>query len=78
MPVFQAFADGAEIQIRTTDLGWLGTINPQFDNDHKYRIKPKPREFWLNPDPGRGAAVSTEEDSLKPYPNWIKVREVLE
>ncbi len=79
--VMQAYVDGTEIECKTGMDEWLSGVEPAWDFLHgQYRIKPKPREFWID-------TVATEHSHLKAFEqepdrsdNWpyIKVREVLE
>lgn len=40
--VIAAFIDGKEIQFKNShDVYWLECINPQFNTDYEYRIKPE-------------------------------------
>lgn len=42
----KAWADGAEIEMWYPQYdGWGDCINPMFNEDHKYRIKPQPKEL---------------------------------
>ena len=78
--VLQGIADGKDVQERDTDhddAEWLDydpassfILNVSWD----YRIKPEPREFWLDPDDHE---VWLDQDT-PPVPHAIKVREVLE
>ena len=71
LPVFQAFADGENIQRFWNDT-WHPEIGPMWTGGEKYRIKPKPREFWVNPDKmSVWSTKGTDNDC-------IKVREVLD
>ena len=87
LPVMQAFADGAEIQFRSRveKSKWSDSTYPNWDAGFKYRIKPKPQEFWMahcgdeknrrNVQPiedGRDFACFESSDL------WIKVRKVIE
>ncbi len=77
LPVIRAFADGQDIQARSFGSKNWGDMNcPVWAAGNEYRIKPKPREFWLRGDdnlrdgswhvvPGSGMGA-------------IKVREVME
>ena len=59
LPIIQAFADGEQIQFRLVEddpnfeNDWLAlpenllTIMTFPAPDYDYRIKPKPREFWM-------------------------------
>lgn len=48
LPLVQALADGRMIQVKTV-CGWVDSesIGFVFPPD-QYRIKPEPREFWVN------------------------------
>ena len=49
--VIKAWADGAEIQAKSTvDGSWINCYSPTFANDVEYRIKPRTvkREGWVN------------------------------
>ena len=47
LPIIQAFANGAQIQVDDADYGnrWRDTECPSFDTDFEYRVKPKCRPF---------------------------------
>lgn len=48
LPLVQAMAEGKVIQIKCDD-GWKDLVNVSFNNiPSKYRIKPEPREIWVN------------------------------
>ncbi len=48
LPLVQALADGKVIQHRGVN-GWYSVDAPSFDSPASdYRIKPEPREFWVN------------------------------
>ena len=87
--VMQAYVDGAEIETKyfgfsndehgQSDSAWQkisGLTRPVFNWDAAdYRIKPKPREFWIDHNSDRFYATEP--------PHWIanqitKVREVIE
>ncbi len=95
LPIIQAFADGKGIQFRLNDPGVPGSEHwlslPENENliltfpadDYEYRIKPKPREFWISnfpPDDDRSKYRTVYDGKGPPHyaENWIKVREVLE
>lgn len=48
LPIIEAYAAGADIQIKTTEKSnWRSIAEPDFSNaDALYRIKPVPRMFW--------------------------------
>ena len=50
-PIIQAFAEGKTIQFKYPDMvGWCDVIGDIWVDtpEYKYRIKPEPREFWIN------------------------------
>ncbi len=86
--VMQAYVDGAEIQ-------WQGGITKKwrdFEDDdfpkwtwshEAYRIKPKPREFWIKASDlpkhgGFGVNAYVTNTQGNPTTPFIKVREVIE
>ena len=74
LPIIRAFAEGKDIQSRLyVDKGWADISEPSFPDYLQYRIKPEPREFWLDPDDNE---IWTQ--SAQPHAGAIKVREVLE
>ena len=52
LPIIQAFADGEDIQCGSSSNNHWSDLNKRahFEDDLEYRIKPEPREFWVNPD----------------------------
>lgn len=98
LPMVQAFAEGKEIQCNTKVDGtgeWRTCRNPDWScGPDTYRVKPEPREFWVNVyNTGRelgtqneGYLHLTEASALRGRSNGagrtdittIKVREVLE
>ena len=49
--VMQAALDGAEIEFRPADTEhpWMINSDPLFGwNEYDYRIKPQPKEIWVN------------------------------
>ena len=78
LPIIEAFAAGDELEVRADvdDATWYPCSDPLFSISDKYRIKPKPREFWLDLsdatfiEAGKGSKYWGEEHEL------IKVREV--
>jgi hypothetical protein len=81
--VMLAYADGADIQLRPRGMN----INPEwgtkvfggeatwnwgvYEYRIKPRVKPKPREFWVNPE-------GTVCVDFNPGPQYIHVREIME
>lgn len=47
LPIIQAFAEGKEVQY-FTGSGWETTSIPSFDLVVQWRIKPEPKEIWVN------------------------------
>ena len=92
LPIIQAFAEGKEIQFRLDEIiksTWSDlheeTAFTFPADDYEYRIKPKPREFWIeigcNGKHVRGAGWYEEGDKLPEKHGSveiIKVREVIE
>ena len=83
--VMRHFISGAEVQVKYKDpgcddpVGWMDAVCPVWDwFECEYRIKPKPREFWLyrdDSDDDYGASY------LEPVLEWrekLKVREIVE
>ena len=76
--VMQAFVDGAEIEVDHPEMGWIVLHDePSWDwLEVNYRIKPKPREFWLAGDD------NCRDGSWRVVPGSgmgaIKVREILD
>ena len=48
LPIIEAFANGEEIQFKDSAGNWENSNNPMFYDLREYRIKPKPRECWVN------------------------------
>jgi len=81
--VLTAYIDGAEIEYRLTaneNSKWQASNNACADwRQYDYRVKPKPREFWLNTmdntihDAHRPGGETSGLDS-----RWVKVREVVD
>lgn len=76
LPIIQAFANGEAVELNTNtpaDPNWIEDGDMQIVGGLQYRIKPKPREFWLNPND------SEIFDQVKaPFKGAIKVREVID
>ncbi len=79
--VMQAWIDGEEVEWTRRDepvFPWKGSNGFLWDwNTNKYRIKPQPREWWLNLEPDvvpRGY----RELSETPVDGFVHVREVLD
>ena len=48
LPIITAFANGEDVEIRTTK-GWISLDKPRFEGAiSDYRIAPKPRKVWAN------------------------------
>ena len=82
--VMQAFVDGAEIQYKNDNFDWVTctheTATISWNHiEFTYRIKPKPREFWINL---ASRVAMLADDGWKPTTidpiRDIKVREVLD
>ncbi len=49
LPIIAAFSEGKEIQCEGMSCGkWVTPLEPNFSPELKWRIKPEPREFWVN------------------------------
>lgn len=54
IPIMQAYADGAQIEIEQASTKWRTIRAPKFTGGRNYRVKPhrnyrvKPQEMWLN------------------------------
>ena len=79
--IMKAYCDGAEIEFRHQNRTpkWFDNGSPGWDfENYEYRIKPKPREFWIDLtdntfiEAGKGSKYWGEEHEL------IKVVEVIE
>lgn len=47
--IIEAHANGEQIQYKgPVDTKWSDIEEPSFCGENQYRIKPKPREFWVN------------------------------
>lgn len=65
----QAFGDGETIQTKDENFGWMDLANEKgepclnkFLTDTEYRIKPKPREFYVCKKIGYNTRVLTSEE----------------
>lgn len=45
--ILEAYRDGKSIQILVGEA-WMDEPNPGFNFYNQYRVKPVPREFWVN------------------------------
>lgn len=81
LPIITAFANGEVIQEKIGTKDWYDHETPDFEVDgYEWRIKPKPREFyvcWDNDDEPEDAYTEPNERKANKYDNYIKVREVL-
>ncbi len=82
--VMQAHANGADIEYKSKSGGdWNRATTPTWDwSNAKYRVRPIPREWWINVEPG-AMFMRTSEDAAKrnAQPQRIEcihVREVIE
>jgi hypothetical protein len=86
LPLVQALADGKVIQKSDSYGDWFDVDHPAFDVDPvRYRIKPDPREIWVNrfPDGHEGYSwYETEEGAHRAYGRvgavQVRYREVIE
>ena len=60
----KAWADGAEIEMWYPQYdGWGACVNPSFDREGRYRIKPQPREWqWLGNNTIQELLENTDRD----------------
>ena len=82
LPIIQAFAEGKTIQ-RNDRIMRDDSLNKWYDTDDitgkgEYRIKPSPREFWINTDQGIAMLASDGWRPAVEKPSYVKVREVLD
>lgn len=85
LPLVQALAEGRVIQI-VTKGGWKELANYDFTSPvEHYRIKPEPREIWVNRFPDGHDALTwyeTEEAAHRAYGRvgavQVRYREVIE
>ena len=78
LTIIEAFANGEEVEFREASENWTSSETVSFmayDSTH-YRIKPKAREFWLNPD-SQSPDTAFYENFDPDDADFIKVREVL-
>lgn len=86
LPVIQAWAEGKAVQCRGRYCSdnWGDSTCPTWRDDFDYRIKPEPREWWVNVYPGDSAGNlhNTKEHADSHSSDrriaCIKVREVME
>lgn len=77
LPIIEAFANGEDVQILYGDGStWQDSYSPIWLPGKMYRIKPKPREFWICPETQR--VLMPSQKDLSADHQYIKVREVLE
>lgn len=64
LPIIQAFAEGKAIQARAGGSRgtWEDLADPYWHNEHEYRIKPEPLEFWAVIQGGHVVSVRDSED----------------
>ncbi len=80
LPIIEAFANGEDIQFRVQADKECGSdvwaphpsTGISLKSHVEYRIKPKAREFWMDPDD-----FEIFDQEKKPFPAAIKVVEVL-
>lgn len=84
LPLVQALAEGRVIQWVSMEGKWVDGVNISFEwEPSHYRIKPEPREIWVNrfPDGHEGLTwYETEEAANRAYVAAVQVRyrEVIE
>ena len=73
LPIIQAFADGEDVQSDRIGERYVWRDRDEFvGTGLHWRIKPKPREWWMDPSDGE-----LLQQDRKPGGGFIKVREVL-
>lgn len=89
LPLVQALADGRQLQEKVSvdvhEQKWSDCFHPEFDRypASNYRIKPDPREIWVNEYPAGGnhvhkSAESAEQGKMGTRAVTRRYREVLE
>lgn len=48
LPIIQAIADGKTLQVLAADKKWRDMVNISLLDGYVYRIKPEPREIYVN------------------------------
>ena len=78
--VMQAFVDGAEIESRQANghSTWGGSQKTWSWNQFDYRIKPMPREWWLNAHTNECYVTAECAEKFAGIAKIVKVREVIE
>ena len=82
--VMQAYVDGADFEVQAKyDTIWHmpkgGDTTPQWNfQNRNYRIKLKPREFWITIEPPGETLVAWSVEPMNIDGTRIKVREVIE
>jgi len=83
LPIITAFAEGKDVQYRThrNDV-WSPATSPNFAEHLEWRVKPEPREFWVNVySTGDYCAHDSAESATKARTTGgetIRVREVID
>lgn len=86
--VICAFKEGKTVQFRDDlECDWVNTGKPHFHANVEYRIKPEPREWWVNVYPKdckfsvpklHGSYEAARAKRTAEAVNTIRVREVIE
>ena len=89
LPIFEAFANGEDVEFRVPDDNVCGSdkwssipsTGMSLASHVEYRIKPKPREFWIISTNNRGnyphvLSLEEKEKHFADSMRYIKVREV--
>ena len=62
LPIITAFAEGKVVERKDSDGLWVVVNNPRFnDGPENYRLKPEPKEIWVNEYPLGGVRVHDSE-----------------
>jgi len=82
LPIIQAFADGKDVEFSNRDGDWESFVvgedsfNLSFDN--KWRIKPEPREWWLNTRTAEAYVTKECAEKFALGEKIVHLREVIE
>lgn len=75
-PVIQAFADGKTVQAFSTSvLKWGEVQAPSFDPSIQWRVKPEPKEIWVNEYPN-GESFMYESKQAAEMGAWVPATRV--
>lgn len=86
LPIIQAFADGKQIQFKSVCKNkweWKDVEDPQWFDRNEYRVKPEPKEVWVNEYPsgsmfGYSSKYLADESKVYGRVSCTHYREVIE